>query len=295
VRVSRYGEAQVRVSKAGAAGGPAQLGYTTFDVAESARYGHAGPLAAGAAIVNERLARDLDVGPGSTVRVGAAELEIVQVFAGFGDAAPRLLVDVAALPAIGLTATFDRLGVYLGDLPIEGASTVAVSLPVSRVEVLTTRLAERFPALEVVGRELLRQRAFELFDRTFAMTRALTLLALLVAGVGIYNALTALRLNQAPTRRLLEAQGVLAHELALVTFARAGIVGLISVGVAAPLGIGMAWVLCQVINPRAFGWTVGLVLETRGWLPPLALGLGASLLAGLLPAPRERGALDEAV
>lgn len=125
------------------------------------------------------------------------------------------------------------------------------------------------------------------------MTRALTLLALLVAGVGIYNALTALRLNQAPTRRLLEAQGVLPRELALVTLTRAGSVGAVAVIVALPLGLAMAWVLCHVINPRAFGWTIGLQLDAGGWLPPLILGLVATLVAGLLPAPREGGGLDE--
>ena len=38
----------------------------------------------------------------------------------------------------------------------------------------------------------IRDRIFQIFDQTFAITRALTLLALIVASVGLYNALLAL-------------------------------------------------------------------------------------------------------
>jgi putative ABC transport system permease protein len=63
---------------------------------------------------------------------------------------------------------------------------------------------------------------------------------------------------------------------------------------ALPLGLAMAWTLCAVINPRSFGWSIELHLPVSAWLPPLALGLLAALVAGALPAPRERGTLHEA-
>ena len=112
--------------------------------------------------------------------------------------------------------------------------------------------------------------------------------------MGTYNALTALRLSQAPTARLLHAQGLSSAELRRISLARAGVVGGTAMALALPLGIAMAWTLCYVVNPRSFGWTVALHLPTFGWLLPLVLGLVAALLAGALPAPRERGALDEA-
>src|SRR5690606_15465090 len=115
-----------------------------------------------------------------------------------------------------------------------------------------------FPELAVEHRAALRARSLAIFDRTFAITHALTLLALTVAVVGVYNALTALRLAQSPTARLLHAQGLLPRELRRVALIRAGVVGGVAVALALPLGAAMAWVLCAVINPRAFGWTIDL-------------------------------------
>ncbi|MBX3705183.1 MAG: ABC transporter permease [Pseudomonadales bacterium] len=299
--LAAYGESRVRVAvdrsaaPAGAAaaasasaeagrGLPALLGYARFDAAESLRYGYEHPLGAGSALVNERLARALDVRAGDRITVAGASLQVVQVHTGFGDVEPRVLVDLATLPLLGMAPVFDRLTVHLVG---PGHSPAAA-------HALVADLAADFPGIEAVARDALRARAFEIFDRTFAMTRALTLLALVVAVVGLYNALTALRLNQASTQYLLEAQGLGSGGRRLLTLVRGGTLGLLAVAAAAPLGICMAWLLCQVINPRAFGWTIALGLPASGWLPPLALGLLAAVFAGLLPAPREQGGFDAA-
>jgi putative ABC transport system permease protein len=294
LQVSRQGEIRVRVGHtmpqqretpfARAADGStastllALLGYTTFHAHETARYGYSGALAEDQILVNERLARLLGVAAGSTLAVAGVPYRVVHVFPGFGDVEPRLLADVAGLPAAIGEPVFDRLSVR--HAPDRS---------------LVAELSARFPELAVTERERVREQSFAIFDRTFAVTRALTLLALVVAAVGMYTALTALRLAQAPTRRLLEAEGAVRHELALVTLVRAGTIGMLAVAIALPLGIAMAWILCRVINPRAFGWTIELTLAPAAWLPALLLGLAATLLAGVLPAPREQGTLEENV
>jgi putative ABC transport system permease protein len=199
------------------------------------------------------------------------------VFPGFGDPVSRVLIDVAAARSLDLQPVMDRLTLTLA--------------PGSE---LAAELSRRFAGLEVQSRSGLRAVALRIFDRTFAVTQALTLLALFVAVVGMYSALMALRLIQAPTRRLLLHQGATGTELRVLALLRALALGALALGVALPLGLAMAWVLCAVINPRAFGWSVGLELPVSGLAPPLLLGLLAAVLAGLLPAPREQGDLDDA-
>lgn len=274
-RVSRFGETRARLD-----GLPVELGYGRFDGAESARYGYPRPLARGEALVSERLLRDLDLALGDRARLGDVELIIVGTFPGFGEPRGRVLVDVGSLTGSAVPAAVDRLAVRLR--------------PAAAGAALAERLAARYPALEVESQTAIRALALRIFDRTFAITQALTLLALVVAVVGTYNALTGLRLNQAATADLLRAQGVTAAEVRRIALIRAGTVGAVAVTLALPLGIAMAWTLCAVINPRSFGWSVALHLPPAGWLPPLLLGLLAAVLAGLLPAPRERGALHEA-
>jgi putative ABC transport system permease protein len=270
--ISRFGSARVRL-----AGVPAELGYTRFDAAESARYGFARELRPGEALLSERLARDLQVGPGDALEVGRAGVEVVGVFPGFGEAAGRLLVDLGSLERIGVQPRFGRLTV---DLHAGGAA-------------LAERLTRTFPRIAVESRIDMRAQALRIFDRTFAITQALTLLALVVAVVGMYNALTALRLNQGPTMRLLHAQGITVAERRRISLIRSSVVGGLAAVLALPLGIGMAWTLCVVLNPRSFGWAVDLHLPLAGWLVPLLLGVGAALVAGAVPAPRERGALED--
>ena len=273
-RVGGFGRGRVR-----AGGIPVELGYSRFDAAESARYGYPRALAAGEALISERLARDLDAGPGDRLPVAHGSLTVVGVFAGYGDTRGRLLVDFSSLDRLGLDPHVDRLTVELGS----GVSA----------DDLAREITRGFPTVDAEPRAELRALVLEIFDRTFAITQALTLVALLVAVVGTYNALTALRLHQASTAALLRAQGVTRGEERRITLIRAATVGGVAMALALPLGLAMAWTLCTVINPRSFGWTIDLHLPPAAWLSPLLLGLVAAALAGILPAPRERGALHE--
>ncbi len=274
-RVTWSGSARARAN-----GVPVELGYGRFDAAESARYGFPRPLRPGEALISERLARDLHLVPGGRLEMAKGELTVAGVFPGFGDPVGRVLVDAGSLAQLGIPRRVDRLTVTLG-------------AGKGRIAGLRDELLTRFPSVSVQSRAQIRATALDVFDRTFAIARALTLLAMIVAVVGTYNALTALRLHQAPTAVLLRAQGVTRGEIRRMALWRALAVGGMAVGLAAPLGVAMAWILCAVINPRSFGWTVALHFPVTGWLPPLVLGMLAAVLAGALPAPRERGSAHE--
>ncbi len=268
--VSAYGRTAARVD-----GAVVELGYTDFTVAETRRYGWPAALADGDALASERLLRQLDLDPGDRVTVmvdaAAVELRVVAGFPGFGDAVPRLLVPLAAARALGITPRFDRLSIYS-----EAPRGVYEHLVATRGD------------LEVQLAGPLRALALQIFDRTFAITRALTLVALLVAGLGLYNALLALRLNQQPAERLLTSMGVGRHELRVLELGRAVGVGLTTLVFAAPLGLLMSWLLCAEVNPRAFGWSLTMDVTLQAVATPLLLGAGVIALVALLPAPKEK-------
>ncbi len=270
IRVMTSGRGRERAD-----GLPVELSYGDFDAWEMGRYGYADALRQDEVAISERMARQLGLATGDTLRVANTRFTVVHIFAAFGDPVPRLLMNTVAARRLGFDPVMDRLTVE-----VRGGSD------------LGTRLTGRFGDLEVQPRADVRMQALRIFDRTFAATRALTFLALTVAVVGMYNALTALRLAQGPTRRLLNMQGLTGREMFGLTVLRSLTLGGLAVLLALPLGLGMAWVLCGIINPRAFGWTIDLQLPMRGWVPPLLLGLTAALLAGVVPAPRERGDLD---
>jgi putative ABC transport system permease protein len=268
--VQAYGRSGLTIS-----GIPIELGYTTFDARESARYGLENILTDGEAVVSERLARILDLSIGDALPIAAAPLRVAGVFAGFGDAQARVLVDDRTAAALGLVVLHDRL-----------------SIRTDAVDAVTAALIAADRNLSVTEQATLKQSALDIFDRTFAITHALTLMAILVAGVGLYNALTALEILVQRTRVLLTAMGVSRGELTAMRCWRVVAVGCCAAGFAVPLGVVMGWLLCEVINPRAFGWSLNLTVDWQAFGPPLLAAGAAMALVAVLPAPRER-TLDE--
>lgn len=264
--VQAYGRHRMRLQ-----GRLIELGYTEFSAREAGRYGVAGALAPGDALLSERLARDLGVATNDSIVLEATVLRIRGVFPGFGDLQPRLLVDSATADGLGIPVRYDRLSVATSD-----------------AEYVTRALLERYPQLAVQQRAVMRRSALQIFDRTFAITQALTLVALAVASIGLYNALLGLKLNQGPTLELLRSMGVSEEERRSVQLWRAVGVGTTVLLVALPAGVVMAWLLCDVINPRAFGWSLNLSLSAGAILPPLLTGVLAIVVTSLLPTPHER-------
>ena len=100
----------------------------------------------------------------------------------------------------------------------------------------------------------------------------------------MFNALTGFRLSQQTTGRLLDTQGVSFGWNLRTSMVRAGMLGLIAAGIALPLGLWLGWVLCEYVNPRAFGWTIGYSPTAQPLLPPLLLAGLATIAAGFAGA-----------
>jgi putative ABC transport system permease protein len=81
--------------------------------------------------------------------------------------------------------------------------------------------------------------------------------------------------------------GTTAAEQRLVAAWRVAGVGSAALLLALPLGLVMGWLLCAVINPRAFGWSLSLTLSLGSFLWPIATAALAMILVGLAPLPAE--------
>ncbi|MEJ2654995.1 MAG: FtsX-like permease family protein [Acidihalobacter sp.] len=129
-------------------------------------------------------------------------------------------------------------------------------------------------------------KSLRVFDRTFAITRVLRVLLLAVAMVGVLASLMALHLERSREHATLRAQGMTPLGLFALVGGQSVLLGLLAGLAALPLGLGMAWVLTEVVNPRAFGWTLQWHSEPALLLEALAAAVTAALLAALWPAWR---------
>lgn len=141
-------------------------------------------------------------------------------------------------------------------------------------------------SLLVRSNKTLREASLDVFDRTFAVTTVLRLLAIVVAFIGILSALMALQLEKAYEFGVLRANGLSPRQVWGLTSLQTGLMGLSAGILAVPLGIVLALVLVYVINQRSFGWSMEILLEPAMLIQSVVLAVTAALIAGIYPAYR---------
>lgn len=264
----RYGEAPARLAQ-----GPVTVRLAHLDAAEAARYGFRGGAPAGA-LLSETAARVHGLGVGDMAHLQVADRQLpVPVTHVYRDYRP-------AQPTVVLPMTFRSR------LPVDAVAWNQVVVVTEPGAAATVAAALRKDHADVRDHAEIRARAAAAFDRSFAVSNALTAVAVGVAVAGLYAALTALQANREREFRLLAAVGLARVEIWRLALTRTCVLGLVAAVAAAPLGVAIAWVLCAFVNPLAFGWSVNLRVAAGAFGLPLLLCLAGALLAGAVPTYR---------
>ena len=151
-------------------------------------------------------------------------------------------------------------------------------------------------ALQVTENRTLRREALKVFDRTFAVTEALRVLAVIVAFIGVWSALVSLQVERTREIGTLQALGLLPGQLWALTLIETGLIGLSAGLLSLPTGLLLATILIEVINVRSFGWTMQMRLEPGILALALAVSVLAALLAAVYPVRRlQRLSIAEAL
>ena len=149
---------------------------------------------------------------------------------------------------------------------------------------LAVRLVER--GVAVRSNRGLRLEVLAVFDRAFAITTALQVLAILVAFIGVLSSVMALQLERARDAATLRALGLTGGQLAALSSLQSGLIGLVAGLLSWPAGLSLAAILIYVINRRSFGWSIEPHVDPLVFARALGLALLAALLAGAWPAWR---------
>jgi putative ABC transport system permease protein len=147
-------------------------------------------------------------------------------------------------------------------------------------------LADLDPPVLVRANRQIREQSLAIFDRTFAITGVLRLLAIGVAFIGVLSALLALQLERARDHAVLRALGVTPGQMVGLGVLETGAMGLFAGVLALPLGWVLAELLIHVVNLRSFGWSMDSLLPPRVLADAVLLAVAAAVLAGAYPALR---------
>jgi putative ABC transport system permease protein len=139
---------------------------------------------------------------------------------------------------------------------------------------------------ELIDRRELRAAGLAVFDRTFTVTRALNALTLLVAGIGIFCAISAIHHHRVAQQALLASLGVTRMERAAMLLLQWSLFGVLCMALVWPFGTALAGYLAAVVTPVAFGWSFALHPDWHHYPVLALLAIACLLLAVLLPAVR---------
>jgi putative ABC transport system permease protein len=172
-------------------------------------------------------------------------------------------------------------GTPLGGLAISGPE----STDWNRFRALLT---ERFGIGDgdMIDQRELKQAGMAVFDRTFVITRALNSLTLIVAGIGIFCAVSAIHHHRAGLQAHLAALGISRRERGGLLLLQWGLLAMLCMILVWPFGTVLAGYLAGVVTPAAFGWSFPLRPEWPHYLELAAIAVGCMLLAVALPSVR---------
>lgn len=153
---------------------------------------------------------------------------------------------------------------------------------------LRLALRERFGLDDdqVIDQAEVKAAGMAVFDRTFTVTRALNALTLLVAGIGIFCAVSAIHHHRVGQQALLASLGVTRQERGALLLLQWGLLGLLCMVLVWPFGAALAAYLTFVVTPVAFGWSFPLRLAWAPFAVLAAVALAALAAAVILPSLR---------
>ncbi len=180
-----------------------------------------------------------------TVRLGVKVGQRLEVS---GEQGPRTFT---------VTGVYQDYGSDKGQIlhAFEGGKVQSLALFSPHVDRLADRLRAQFgERVNLLPAPTIHVAALRVFDQTFVVTELLKLLILGIAFVGIGSAFMVLGLARRGELQTLQSLGLSPrHCRRLLVWQGAGL-GLLTALLALPVGYGLAWVLIEVVNPRAFGW-----------------------------------------
>jgi putative ABC transport system permease protein len=231
-------------------------------------------------LVSEPFAWRRQVGVGDEVVLytarGPRPFRVGAVFRDYGTDRGLLVLARGVYARLWDDHGVSTIGVFLADGKDRGAALADVRAALADLDQ---------PVLVRANREI-REQSLAIFDRTFAITGVLRLLAIGVAFVGVLSALLALQLERARDHAVLRALGITPAQMIGLGVLETGSMGLFAGLLALPLGWVLAELLIHVVNLRSFGWSMDSLLPPGLLLDAVALAVAAAVLAGAYPALR---------
>lgn len=232
----------------------------------------------GAVLISEPLARKSGLGLGDSLRLpaptGPLSVPIAGVYYDYSTEAGAVVMDLGTLDRRFGPGPINSVALYL-DEGLDSDSFV-------------DELKQRFvhTPLSIRSNRRLRQEVLRVFDETFAITRVLQGMGLLIAVAGITLTLLIAARERISELALYRALGAARLQIFGIFLGKGLFVGLLALALGSAAGFALAAILVFVINPSYFGWTIHFTIPGGALAEQAAAILLASGAASIYPALR---------
>ena len=230
----------------------------------------------GDAIISESFALRFKVKKGDRVTIatsrGPATLSVAGVYYDYASEHGVIMIDRSLYVRLFNDRTINSLGIYID----------AQEPQKSRVLEQVKQLSREW-GLPFITREEFHKRILGIFDNTFAATRSMRIIAVIVAFFGIAGALMTLFVERQKEFGIYRALGFTTGDVAWITVAESLGLGLISLFMSTAVGTIFAMILIRVINRQSFNWTIFYHLTPQPYLVGALTAIAASIAACAYP------------
>ena len=235
-------------------------------------------VAGGSVVISEPLANRFRLREGDTITLltdrGAKQFPIVGVYFDYSSDQGMLLLSLDVYREWWDDPNLSAVAIYVAPNADEAQVENAIRAAVGNAQVI------------VQSNKSLRDAALVIFDRTFAITATLRIIAIIVAFIGVLSALMALQLERTRELGTLRATGMTLRQLWRLTLLESGLMGATAGILAIPTGLLLSAILIYVINLRSFGWTIFFEPVPEVYAQAFAVAVCAALLAAVYPMVR---------
>jgi putative ABC transport system permease protein len=230
----------------------------------------------GGVIISESFARNFSVEPGSVIDLegvkGPVGLRVEAVFYDYSAEHGLVMMDRQTYIRLFDDRTINSVAVFIdpGNPEKEAILSKVKKMAVAR-------------NLPVYTQKQLHGNILGVFDSTFAVTRSMRIMAIIIAFFGIMGALITLFIERRRDFGILRALGFSTGQVSSMTLLEAVGMGLVSFILASFAGPVLAFLLIKVINLRSFNWTIFYYFQWQPYFFAAVTAFLASVGAALYP------------
>jgi putative ABC transport system permease protein len=227
-------------------------------------------------LISESFAYHSGKGPGDRVTLptpyGPRTLRILCVYHDYSSEGGVVLFPYRDLGPLFGSSKVTNLSIFLkpGRTPDRVMDTLLNGLP-------------GHPRLKIRSQPELRVRVMKIFHQSFAITYSLLGISLIISVIGVGNTLLMLLYERGYEFSLMRALGLAASDIRTILTMEAAMMATAGILMGLVLGTGVGWIIVDVINRQAFGWTILWVWPagTIAWMAFLILSVAT--VSGALP------------